>query len=249
MRKEISKRTILITGAGSRIGAHLADGFASAGWNVAVHYRTSCDEARMLCGNMENVAFFQADLTIEEQRLALFRAVQERFEVIDCLLNNASHYARKNLLDISEAEFFDAFGINCLVPLLLSQLFVKQGHAGSIINMLDCRITGIDSKSGAYLLAKKTLRDITEALALQCAPNIRVNGIAPGIVMAPPGARDTTCSRLVQKSPLKKLNDCAEILSAALFLANSLSITGTIVDVDGGLHLNDQDWCEPEKNY
>lgn len=241
-------KTVLITGGAVRIGAVLSRAFAAAGWKVAVHYRNSSDEAEQLCRELgENCRSFAADLCDKEQRDELIPAVLERMGQLDCLVNNASGYVRKDLLAMNEDDFAAMYQVNCLAPFALCQQFVRLSGRGSIINVLDCRVSGVDPAAGPYLLAKKTLRDITEALALSCAPAVRVNAIAPGLVMSPPGVPPEKIRRPLAFSPMGVINQAEELARACLFLAESPSVTGEIINIDGGLHLNDLDWGEPRK--
>ncbi len=241
-------RTVLITGGAVRIGAALSRAFAAAGWRVAVHFHQSRSAAEALCAELGPAhGLFQADLTAEEQRDGLIPAVLERFGRLDCLVNNASRYVRKGFLALDETAFFEAYRLNCLAPLALSQQFIRLAGGGSIINLLDCRVAGVDADGGAYLLAKKTLRDITEALALAAAPAVRVNAIAPGVVLSPPGVPPEKISRLLAYSPMRQANQLEELGRACLLLAESPTLTGEILHLDGGMHLNRLDWQEPRQ--
>ena len=239
-------KAILITGAGKRLGAALATAFAQAGWRVAIHCLNSVAEAQALAERLgPQHLVLTADLRDFDQARRLIAQAQEALGGLDCLLNNASVYKRTSLETTSVENFRDAYEINCLAPLVLMQEFAARVHQGCIINVLDSRVEAIDGRSGAYLLAKKTLRDMTLALAQSWAPRLRVNGVAPGIVMSPSGVPQDKIARLERLAPLGVSSTPEEIATACLLLANSPSMTGEIIRLDSGLHLLGQDWGEP----
>lgn len=239
-------RTILITGAGKRLGSCLAASFAEAGWRVAIHCHHSVAEAQALRERLgERHVVLTADLRDLVAARKLVDEAVEYFGGLDCLLNNASVYVRKSLADTTAEDFLSAYQVNCLAPLTLMQEYAARLGKGCIINILDSRIDSVDGRSGAYLLAKKTLRDLTLALAQTWAPRLRVNGVAPGLVMSPPGVPQGKIQRLERLSPLGRSTSPDEIAAACLLLANSPSMTGEIIRLDSGLHLLGQDWGEP----
>jgi NAD(P)-dependent dehydrogenase (short-subunit alcohol dehydrogenase family) len=115
--------------------------------------------------------------------------------------------------------------------------FVRECRRGFIINLLDQRISRVEPGAGSYGLAKKSLRDATEAAAVEWAPEIRVNAVAPGIVLPPPGVSPDQLEPLLVNVPMGSTSSCEEVADACLFLASSTTVTGQILYVDGGMHL------------
>lgn len=235
---------VLITGAARRIGRAIAVAMAAAGARVAVHYGRSASEAAELVAELTRLApagpaplSIQADLMDGDARRALIPRLLEQGFPVNCLINNASVYRRRALATISPIDFRHDYEINFTAPFELMQAFAVHCRAGTIINLLDQRVATVDPSAGAYGLAKKSLRDATEAAALQWAPAIRVNAVAPGLVLPPPGVAPEKMQPLLDSVPLRRASTPREVALACVFLASADTITGQILFVDGGLHL------------
>lgn len=239
---------VLITGAARRLGAALARHFASHAWRVAIHCRHSLPEAQALFAELGGIAkghlLLRGDLLDEQFTASMLPQVLAEAGHLDCLINNASEYHRRPLQDISRAEMQADYAINFTVPFFLMQSFRRLCRTGNIINILDQSICKADPGGGAYALAKKSLRDATEACALEWAPGIRVNAIAPGLVLPPPNVPMEKMQRLLQNVPMRAAVDLADLCRACLFLAETYSLTGQIIYADGGLHLPNGDLGE-----
>lgn len=232
------QRTVLVTGGAVRIGAEICRAFAAAGWQVAIHCRNSVDAARALVEELHDQAsVFHADLTDIEERDELIPAVIARLGGLDVLVNNASVYRRRALAQCDDDALADDFNINFVAPFQLMRQFHRHARQGSIINLLDCRVEWVDPGAGTYGLAKKALRDATEAAALAWAPDIRVNGVAPGLSLPPPGVAAEKMKPLIGAVPMKRPSPPEDIAAACRFLAEADSITGQVLFIDGGLHL------------
>lgn len=235
-------RRVLITGAARRIGRRLAEAFAAVGSAVVVHYRSSASEASELVASLPlpregRHQAVCADLSEMTGPSVLFDAVMAEGPLPDCLINNASSYRRMPLAAATPDVTMEDFIVNFAAPFELMRLFKERCGHGQIINMLDYRVAMADADSGAYALAKKALKDATEASALQWAPEIRVNAIAPGIVLTPPGVPMERMQRLIDRVPMRRRTTEDELASAALFLASVPSANGVTLFLDGGLHL------------
>ncbi len=243
-------KVVLITGGAVRIGRAIARTFAQAGARVAVHCNSSTDEAeelvRELNKSSKDCFWLQADLTNQTEREQLIPAVRERTGALDCLINNASVYRRSPLLEMDESRMTADWRINFMAPFQLMRQFTEEVGKGVVINLLDQRVAGVDPAAGGYGLAKKMLRDATEAAALEWAPRIRVNGVAPGLVLPPPGVDPSQMTSLLQQVPMQKATPLEEVAEACLFLAGTSAVTGQILYLDGGLHLGKQ--AVTEKN-
>ncbi|MBO5959996.1 MAG: SDR family oxidoreductase, partial [Lentisphaeria bacterium] len=144
-----------------------------------------------------------------------------------------------NLVSETLPEISEQMAVNFTAPVLLMQYFAKFARKpGCIINLLDQAVTRHpDTDAFGYLISKKALAEATECAALAYAPAIRVNGIAPGPVIAPPGLEHLNMEKTLKKVPLNRRVEPEDIAGAALFLAQNRSITGTILTVDGGQHI------------
>ena len=120
---------------------------------------------------------------------------------------------------------------------MLTRAFAAQSERGHVINLLDSRVSGFDHTHTAYIFSKHVLSAITRMAALELAPGIAVNGIAPGLILPPAGKDEEYVDRLAQTVPLKRRGSPEDIASAAVFLATSAFITGQTIYVDGGRHL------------
>lgn len=231
----------LVTGAAVRIGRAIALALAGAGVRVGVHYRNSEADARALVDELNSLSSGNyavgADLTVESERSRLIPRVAEGKGPLHILVNNASVYRRKPLAQIDHDQVDKDMSVNFTAPLLLMRDFAESCRRGCIINMLDQRVAKTERSAGTYGLAKKSLRDATEAAALEWAPAIRVNGVAPGFVLPPPGVGMEKMKHLLAEVPMRRTTDPGEIAEACLFLARAETITGQILYVDGGMHL------------
>lgn len=242
---------VLITGAARRLGAAIARHFASHAWRVAIHCRHSLPEAQALFaelgGSAKGHLLLQGDLLDEQFAENLLPQVLAAAGHLDCLINNASEYQRRPLKDISRMQLQADYAINFTAPFFLMQSFRHHCRNGNIINILDQSISKTDPGGGAYALAKKSLRDATEACALEWAPEIRVNAVAPGLVLPPPGVSMEKMQRLLPRVPMQAAVNLADICRACLFLAETKSLTGQIIYTDGGLHLHNGDLGEKSR--
>ena len=239
------KPVVLVTGAAVRIGRAISWEFARAGFRVVLHYHRSQSEARALTAELEAMfpaghLLVAADLRLSQDRESLFAVLRERALLPSVLINNASTYRRGPLLELDEAGLDEDYAVNFVAPLMLMRLFARHCQSGCIINLLDQRVAVTEACAGGYGLAKKNLRDATELAALEWAPGIRVNGVAPGLSLPPPGVPAEKMERLLANVPLRQPVAPEEIGRACVFLANAPSITGQILFLDGGQHLAPQ---------
>ena len=234
-------QSVLITGAAKRIGRSLALAFAGAGWQVAIHYNQSREEAETLLAQIGGTAaghvMVQADFSVPSSASEVIPALKRQGFVPDALINSASKYTRLPLVDTTVERLASAWAVNFQAPFELMRSFRTHVGHGCIINILDQRVAYVDPAAGAYALAKKSLGDATLATALEWAPEIRVNAIAPGLVLSPPGVPPERLQPLIARIPARSRTTEEDLASAALFLADSPAVTGQILYVDGGLHL------------
>lgn len=236
---KIQDSRIFITGGGIRVGAAIARFFAQNGAKLIVHCNRSVREAEQLIagfgGTGAGHSVVQCDLSKPDSIAELAPALRSA----NILINNASTFARRTLLEESRADADRQFRINYTAPVELMKLFAENSlDPRLIINMLDQGIHHPDAASFSYAVSKKALAAATEAAALQLAPRIRVNGIAPGPVLPPVELPHSKMEKTLKTVPLGRPVTLDDICSACLFLAQNDSVTGEILYVDGGQSLH-----------
>jgi len=240
-------KTALITGGAKRIGKAIAIGLAQQGYDIIIHYNNSESEAKNLAQNIIKIG---VNCQIIKANLLNFDEVEGMIQQLkkinswNLLINNASIFQQSNFLDNNIDEFDKNFTIHLKIPTILSQVLTTncQQHqlSGNIINMIDKNITRYETKYFHYLLSKKSLAEFTKMLSLQLAPNIRVNGIAPGFILNSVNEPQPNIEtkKLLAKIPLRKKASEADIVSGINYLLNNDFITGEILFIDGGASLN-----------
>jgi len=235
------KETALITGGAQRIGREISIFLASLSYDIALCYNTSekdaQDTAKAIRALDRKCELFKSDLSEEDNLYSLIPAVMKKFHDLHVLVNNASIFKRATI-EKTDVELFDKhIGINLKAPFFLSKEFAKAVKRGSIINILDTRISSDRTTYAAYSLSKKALAEVTRMSALEFAPDIRVNAIAPGLILPPEGKSDEYLDRLAEKVPLKRKGNTKNVTEAIRFLLSNDYITGQIIFCDGGEHL------------
>ena len=244
----MTRAVALITGAGRRIGAEVARHLHAADYNLILHYHTSNNDITSLCKELntsrENSCIaIQADLCDVDAVNTLAQQAIDQWQGLDVLINNASSFYPTKIGEIALKDWEDLLGTNLRAPLFLSQACapaLKQ-RCGSIINIAD--IHGERPLSGhtVYCVAKAGNIMLTKSLAKELAPDIRVNGIAPGTILWPENAAEINTEvqqTILKRIALKKIGEPADIAKAILFLSRDAPyITGQILPVDGGRNL------------
>jgi len=237
-REALEGKTALVTGASRRIGRALAHAFAEAGMHVVIHYNSSAAEAEKTALEARRYGVMSwtlsADLAVTEDAGKLMDEAFDMAGTVDVLINNASVFPPSRLRDLGAEELFATIGINAMAPLALSREFAERAGNGSIVNMLDSRVGGLDLGHVAYQLSKDMLLTLTRMMAVEFAPGIRVNAIAPGLILAPEHRGDDYLEKLAEKTLLRRHGRLEDITSAALFLLSNGFMTGEVIAVDGG---------------
>ena len=237
----LKNKKVLVTGGAVRIGECICRAFAEEGANVIIHYNKSGSAAQKLfddMGGIESGHFLtKGDLTSQ----SYLNELMSTFNDIDIIVNNASIFDNVPIMKENLLSARKQFEINFWTPLTLMQLLKKQKPKNAlIINVLDQRIYSVGKNDGSYLLSKKVLAEATSMLALQWAPVIRVNGVAPGVVIPPVLLSNSKMEKSIAAAPLQKTTNIDEIAEACLFIAKNDSITGEIITLDCGMHLVNQ---------
>jgi NAD(P)-dependent dehydrogenase (short-subunit alcohol dehydrogenase family) len=232
----------LVTGGAKRLGRAIALALARAGADVVVHCRSSLAEAQALTEEIRGLGrqawVAQADLSDAVRAQALFESASASAGGnLGILVNSASIFPKGRLDDLSPAELDRNIHTNALAPFILGRALARSRRGGCIVNLLDSRIMDYDAEHAAYHLSKRLLATLTRMMALEFAPRVRVNAVAPGLILPPPGEDDGYLERLKRTNPLERHGECADVTAAVLFLARSSFVTGQTIFVDGGRHM------------
>jgi NAD(P)-dependent dehydrogenase (short-subunit alcohol dehydrogenase family) len=242
----LSGRAALVTG-GRRIGAAVATALARAGADVALCYRSSRDEAEATAtavrGLGRNAAIIQADLAVPEDCRRVVRESVEVLGRLDVLFHLASVYQRVPYDELTDGDWELVLAVDVRAAHLCAQAAVphlRAGGRGRIVTFADwIAASGRPRYTGylPYYVSKAAVVALTEVLALELAPDILVNAIAPGPVLAPPETSAEELSAVERATPLGRWGGEEEIVKAALFLVETEFVTGETIRVDGGRHL------------
>ncbi len=237
-------RAALVTGGARRIGAAIAEALAQAGFDVALHYRSDRDAAEataaVLRGSGRRAVTLQSDLSDEAGVTALLPRAEEALGPIGVLVNNASAFERDEWHDATRASWDAHLEPNLRAPFVLMQDFAARLPAdaeGAVINMLDERVWSLTPHFVSYTVSKAALWTLTQTMALALAPRIRVNGIGPGPALPSPRQSAAQFARQCASTPLGRGTSPAEIAAAALAILSLPSMTGQMIALDGGQHL------------
>lgn len=241
------RAVVLVTGAARRIGAAIARTLHAAGYDLALHCRRSRAELDALVAGLErarpnSTLALQADLADADALPALVGAAVARFGRLDGLVNNASAFHATPLGTITAADWDELFASNARAPLFLAQAAAPHlaARAGAIVNLVDLYAERPLARHAVYTMAKASLAALTRALALDLAPAVRVNGVAPGAILWPDaGKPPAECERLIAATPLRRSGTPQEVAAAVLWLLRDATFTtGQILRVDGGRGLD-----------
>ena len=237
------KNYALITGSADRIGKAVSIHLAKQGYNLVLHYNSSKEKAQKLKDEIQsiysglNVELLQINFLKENDFDQILEDLKKKKITIEVLVNCASDFIPSNFQDEGSELFDKEMTINFKIPFLLTKSFARVFGKGNIINFVDTKVTKNSTVHLDYILSKKLLKDFTKISALELAPNIRVNGIAPGLILPPPGKDETYLLNLAKSIPLKTIGNLDEILKAVQFILDSYFFTGQILYIDGGDHL------------
>jgi len=241
--RTLDGKRALITGAARRIGAAITKRLHEAGVSVAIHYRSSDVDAKELCGLLndarpDSAEIFGADLSDTAGLTGLMDAVAEWGGGLDILINNASAFYPTPIGSISESHWDDLFGSNLKAPLFLSQAAWPhlKSSQGVIINLLDIHSKRPLRNHPVYASSKAGLAMLTLSLAKDMAPEVRVNGIAPGAILWPKeGMTESIRENILNQVPLGRPGEARDIADCVIYLVRDATyVTGQIIAVDGG---------------
>lgn len=240
----IAEKSALVTGAANRIGAQIARTLHQNGANLIIHYRNSNTSAQALEQDLnaertDSAVCYQADLSDIDAIESLAQKAAQAFGRLDILINNASSFYPTRLGEIGESDWQDLIGSNLKAPLFLSQACYPSLREtnGAIVNMLDIYASSPLRNHSLYCCAKAANQMLVKSLALEMAPQVRVNGIAPGAILWPESSDASEPEKqqeLLSKIPLQRTGSPDSVAQTVLFLLRHDYITGEVIRVDGG---------------
>lgn len=243
MADKLRGKTALITGGAKRIGRETALALAERGINIVVHFNRSDDEARLLAEELKrkgvNAWTVQADFRRPDEYRGLIGQAVQTAGALDILVNNASIFPLETIADLNWSGLSANMEVNAWVPFLLSRNFAQEIGRGKIINLHDSRLKGFDWTHTGYILSKHVLAAMTRMMALEFAPDVTVNAVAPGLILPPPNKDESYLEAMVRTVPLQRHGNSHDIAEAVAFLIQSDFITGNVIYVDGGRHLHE----------
>ena len=234
-------KTALVTGGAVRVGRALTLALARCGANVVVHYNSSAGPAEETAAEARALGVaaltVQADIGDPEDVARLVRAIEAEFDGVDILVNSASPFVRKQLHETTLADWHFVLGALLDGPFLLSQAFapgMTTRGSGLIVNILDQAAFGPFPAYLAHSVGKHGLLGLTRNLAVALAPSVRVNAIAPGPVLPPPGYTPEQNDRIAEKTLLQRWGSPDDVVKALFYLIDAEYVTGEVLFVDGG---------------
>lgn len=241
MAADLLGHRALVTGAARRLGRAISLALAQAGCDIVVHYRESSAEAHELAEEIRALGrrawLLQGTLDNADDGARVFAAAQDMAGALSILVNNASLFPADDLSTLDESHAVQIIRANAFAPLALSSAFAAQGGDGTIVNLLDTTVREYDRTHFSYHLSKRILHTMTKDCALEFAPRVRVNAVAPGAVLAPAEKDDAYLAARGAETPLKAYGNATHIAEAVSFLVRATFITGQVIYVDGGRHL------------
>ena len=242
-------KKIIITGGATRIGAAIAKKLSGPGKEIIIHYNKSKQKAENLKNelskNQTKIFLVKGDLSKEKDVNKIVKFAKSKLKYFDCLINNASLFENDKIENFTTNSWGRHLRTNLRTPALLSKEFAKniRGKNNNIINIIDQRIFKLTPFFFSYTISKTGLFTLTKTSAMSLAPNIRVNGIAPGPTLKNKRQSDKHFKKQYLATPLKKQVDVNEICSAIEFFIRNSSITGQVISIDSGQSLN---WQTPD---
>ena len=244
MTQETALGTVLVTGAGKRLGRSLALALAQDGWDVVAHYNASSGGAEAVAAEIRAMGrrseAVGADLGDASAVDRLVPAAVDALGPLTALVNNASIFEPDTAGDMNRAGFGRHMAINLEAPLFLAKAFYAQLPAdrrGAIVNLLDHKVLRLTAGYFTYTVSKAALWDATRLLAMALRPRVRVNGVGPGLTLPSGGQTDAEFEAMHVRTPLKVGPTDADIVDAVRYLLTAPTVTGQMLAVDAGAHL------------
>jgi len=245
----VEANKIIITGGATRIGAAIAKKLSGPRVEIVIHYNKSKSNAeklkKELLRNSTKVYLVKGDLSKESNLKKIVKFCKKKLKYFDCLINNASLFEGDKLENFTTDSWGKHLRTNLRAPAYLSKEFAKniKSKNNNIINIIDQRVFKLTPFFFSYTISKTGLYTLTKTSAISLAPNIRVNGIAPGPTIKNKRQSEKHFKKQYLATPLKRQVDVKEICNAVDFFIKNKSITGQVLAVDSGQNLN---WQTPD---
>jgi len=236
-------KTALVTGGVRRIGAAIAEDLAQNGYNLALQYVSSVDEAENLAVKLKSygikIALFEKDLTTTKGCRSLFKFATQALGPVDLLINNASVFNADSVTDFDEEMWDRHFALHLKAPSVLAAELARQENLenGLVVNMIDQRVWRLNPNFYSYTLSKSALWTATRTMAQSLAPNIRVNAIGPGPTLQNERQNPQDFQKQIDGLVLQRGPELADFGRTIRYLHETRSITGQMIALDGGQHL------------
>ena len=250
--KDNTSKSVLITGGAARVGRHLALALSAEGWKIHLHYRSKSTEAEDLA---HQIIKSGGNCTLHHADLADPIAAEQLIHDIDvhkgqmALINNASLFELDSAYDVSAAVIDKHMAVNMVAPAMMTKAFAAMvkphfpATRGAVINITDAKLSGLNPDYFSYTLSKIALDGLTTLAAQAYAPYLRVNGIAPGIILRSGDQTDEEYEIAHRRNPLGQGAVLEDISRTVIMILDTMAMTGHTVTIDGGLHL-----CPPTRD-
>lgn len=230
----------LITGGAKRVGAVIARHLAQAGFDIALHYNSSADAAEALAQDLREVGVrcetFQSAFASQAELGGMVADVAARLGPLDLLVNNASTFMNDDIIGVDEATFDAHLMVNLKAPIFLASAMARQSHPGPrlIVNMLDNKLTALNPDFLTYTLSKSALLSSVEMLSRKFDGQIRINGIAPSIMLISGKQSVENFEKSRRINPLERAVNPEDVARTVLHMWQNTGLNGEVVTVDGG---------------
>jgi pteridine reductase len=240
----LTGKSALVTGAGVRVGRAIAMALAGAGADVAVHYRESLgpaqEVARQIGAIGRRAVAIHADLALPEDCRTLVQSAIRQLGALDLLVHCAANFHRASLAETDEALWDSAMDVNARAGFLMAREAASQlrERRGRIVLISDFLADTPLKNYLAHAVSKAAVEGLVRALAVELAPEVSVNGVAPGTVLVPEGTSSELAASWARQAPMQRNGDPSDVAATVLFLcAGPAFLTGQVVSVDGGKSL------------
>lgn len=236
----LAGKRVLVTGAGQRVGAAIAERLGAAGAHVVVHFHQSREGAEQVCQRIVaaggTATAIGADLGDAQQVRQLVADAVQALGGLDVLVASAASYEPQAFDEVTEADFARSMALNVRAPMFLAQAAATELRRarGSIVLVTCTSPRAPYSGFASYIVSKGALQTLMRVLAVELAPEVRVNAVAPGTVLPPPSMPHESLARVVDATPLARVGEASDVADAVVYLATTPFVTGVEIAVDGG---------------